>query len=71
MLGFCDERLYLFAATGLTETATNFDAEEQIESHWLTIENIEKKITHGTINDAKTLSLLYKMRSHSLFKHLW
>ena len=69
--GFCDEKLYLFAATGLTETTTNFDAEEQIESHWLNIDEIEHKITQGIINDAKTLSLLYKMRSHSEFKKLW
>lgn len=69
--GFCDEKLYLFAATNLTETATNFDAEEQIESHWLSIKEIEEKIANGVINDAKTLSLLYKMRSRSEFKNLW
>lgn len=69
--GFCDERLYLFAATELTETATNFDDEEQIESHWLSMDEIEEKISQGEINDAKTLSLLYKMRSHERFKDLW
>ena len=69
--GFCDEKLYLFAATGLTETTTNFDAEEQIESHWLSIKEIEDKVAHCIINDAKTLSLLYKIRSHPDFKKLW
>lgn len=69
--GFCDERLYLFVATELTETATNFDDEEHIETHWLNVAEVEKKVANGEINDAKTLSLLYKMRSHSSFKHLW
>jgi len=69
--GFCDEKLYLYAATNLTETNTNFDAEEQIESHWLNVGEIEHNIDQGIINDAKTLSLLYKMRSHPAFKELW
>jgi len=69
--GFCDERLYLFAATEVTKTATNFDEEEQIETHWISITEIEDKVASGEINDAKTLSLLYKMRSHNIFKKLW
>ncbi len=69
--GFCDEVLHLFAAKHLTKTATNFDAEEQIESHWLSISDIEEKISTGEINDAKTLSVLYKMRIHPEFFHLF
>ena len=69
--GFCDERLHLFVATELTETATNFDEEEQIESHWLTIQTIEAKINNGEINDAKTLSLLFKLKIHPDFAYLW
>ena len=69
--GYCDERLYLYAAKELTETSTNFDEEEQIESHWLTVAEIEEKVANGTINDAKTLSLLCKLKSHPSFIHLW
>jgi len=69
--GFCDEKLHLFVATQLSETSTNFDDGEQIESHWLNILDIDAKISAGIINDAKTLSLLYKLRSHDSFKHLW
>ena len=69
--GFCDEVLHLFAAKNLTETATNFDAEEQIESHWLSVPEIEEKISSGEINDAKTLSALYKMRIHPEFSELF
>jgi len=69
--GYCDEKLYLFAAKELTETSTNFDDEEQIESHWLTVSEIEEKVNTGVINDAKTLSLLYKLRSHPEFSQLW
>lgn len=69
--GFCDEKLYLFAATELTETQTNFDDEEQIESHWLSVTEIDAKIASGEINDAKTLSLLYKLKSHKDFIELF
>jgi len=69
--GYCDEKLYLFAAKALTETSTNFDDEEQIESHWLTVSEIEEKVNAGIINDAKTLSLLYKLRIHPDFSLLW
>jgi ADP-ribose pyrophosphatase len=69
--GYCDEILHLFAAKKLTETVTNFDDEEQIESHWLTIEEVDEKINNGQINDAKTLSLLYKIRTHPELSKLW
>jgi len=70
--GFCNEILYLFAATGLTETATNFDEHENIETHWLTMAEADEKIATGEIFDAKTISLLYKLKNHpelgSLFR---
>ena len=69
--GYCNEVLYLFAVKQLDFTATNFDDEEQIETHWLSIDELEQKVSSGKINDAKTLSLLYKLRSHPEFKYLW
>lgn len=69
--GFCDEVLYLFAARQLTKTATNFDHEEQIETHWLTVAEADEKIQRGEIRDAKTLSLLYRLRSHPELSKLW
>lgn len=62
--GFCNEVLHLFAASDLSKTATNFDAEEQIESHWLSVADAERKIATGVIRDAKTIALLYRLRLH-------
>ena len=69
--GFCNEILYLFVVRDLTKTSTNFDEEEQIEAHWLTTQEIDEKINAGEINDAKTLSLLYRIRTHDQFSALW
>ena len=69
--GYCNEVLYLFAVKQLDFTMTNFDDEEQIETHWLDISEVDLKIQSGEINDAKTLSLFYKLRSHSEFQHIW
>lgn len=69
--GYCNEFLYLYAARGLTHTSTNFDAEEQIESHWLSIEDVDSKVQSGEIHDAKTLSLLYRLRAHPELGKLW
>lgn len=70
--GYCDEVLYLFAARKLTATQTKFDAEEQIESHWLSVSEADEKIQTGEIYDAKTLCLLYRLRAHpELGKTLW
>lgn len=59
--GFCDERLWLFKATGLTlvdEVATG-DGEETIQIVFLTPEQIQQKIKAQIIVDAKSLSLLH------------
>ncbi len=69
--GFCDEVLPLYAAQHLTRTQTNFDAEEQIEIHWLSMSQVEEMVADGTINDAKTLSLLYRLKQHPDFSKLW
>lgn len=69
--GFCDEVLHLFAARQLTKTTTNFDFEEQIETHWLTVAEADQKIQAGEIQDAKTLSLLYRLRDHPELGKLW
>lgn len=69
--GYSDEILHLYAAKNLRKTATNFDQEEQIETHWLSIQEVDEKVLNGEINDAKTLSLLYKIRNHPDFLELW
>ncbi|MCU0241620.1 MAG: NUDIX domain-containing protein [Vicinamibacteria bacterium] len=53
--GFCDERLYLFRATGLTSVPPRPDPEERIESRPFTLDDARALIRSGEIRDAKTL----------------
>jgi len=59
--GFCDERLWLFEATGLTlvDETPKGDGEENIQEVILTPEQIKQKIASRQIVDAKTLSVLF------------
>jgi len=58
-IGFCTERIYLYIATKLEQTATALEPDEFIEPHILTLDEALQMVTDGTINDAKTqLALL-------------
>jgi len=58
--GFCDERMHLFLATGLEPTAQNLDADEFIEVHVRSLDEVRRLIRDGEIVDGKTLAgLLY------------
>lgn len=53
--GICDEAMYLFAASELTQGEPDREASEQIENQLATWNDIEGWIDDGTIEDAKTL----------------
>src|SRR4030081_2758073 len=53
--GFCEEKMWLYLATDLTETAQRLDEDEMIEVVRLPIERALQKITNGEIEDAKTI----------------
>lgn len=58
--GFCDERMHIFLATGLEPTAQDLDADEFIEVHVRSIDEVRRLIRDGEIVDGKTLAgLLY------------
>jgi ADP-ribose pyrophosphatase len=53
--GFCEEKMWLYLATDLTETAQRLDDDEMIEVVRLPIERALQMITDGEIEDAKTI----------------
>ncbi|MBX3283142.1 MAG: NUDIX hydrolase [Acidobacteria bacterium] len=53
--GFLTERMHLFLATGLTETAQNLDEDEFVEIERYSPEKLTEMVQNGTITDAKTI----------------
>jgi ADP-ribose pyrophosphatase len=51
--GFCDERLYLFLASGLVPEHAAGDEDEILEVKGLTVPEVERAIADGTLVDAK------------------
>ena len=57
--GFCDERLHLFRASGLTEGPARPEADERIERGTFTLEEARAMIGRGEVRDGKTLLALF------------
>src|SRR5437588_7839658 len=53
--GFCEEKMWLYLATDLTETAQRLEDDELIEVVRLPIDQALQMITDGEIEDAKTI----------------
>ena len=53
--GFCEEKMWLYLATDLTETAQRLEEDEMIEVVRLPIDRALQMITDGEIEDAKTI----------------
>lgn len=53
--GFCEEKMWLYLATDLTETAQRLEEDEMIEVVRLSIDRALQMITDGEIEDAKTI----------------
>jgi ADP-ribose pyrophosphatase len=53
--GFCEERLWVFLATGLRETARRHEEDEIIEVVRLPFERALERVASGEIEDAKTI----------------
>ncbi len=54
--GFLSEKMYVFLATDLTETAQNLEADELIETEKFTFEKAFEMIRINEIEDAKTIA---------------
>lgn len=55
------EALYLFTAQDLTFVGQDLDEDEVLNVRTMTLDEIKEAIKNETINDAKTLSLMYRM----------
>ena len=53
--GFCEEKMWLYLATDLTETAQRLEEDEIIDVVRLPLERALQMITDGEIEDAKTI----------------
>jgi ADP-ribose pyrophosphatase len=53
--GFISEKMFVFLATDLTETAQNLEADELIEIEKFTFERVFEMIRNNEIEDAKTI----------------
>lgn len=60
-VGFCDEYMTLYLATGLTDVSTRLpqDADENLEMVLVTLPQAQQMINTGQIVDAKTIMAIY------------
>jgi nudix-type nucleoside diphosphatase (YffH/AdpP family) len=56
--GYCQERIHIYLATGLEESAQNLDEDEEIEVVRLTLADALARIRSGEIDDAKSIIAL-------------
>jgi len=56
--GFTNEKIHLFAATGLTQGASAREADEFMEVHTLPMSRVLTMVRDGEITDAKTIATL-------------
>jgi ADP-ribose pyrophosphatase len=54
--GFCDERMHLYLATGLSGSPADADTDELLEPTWMTLPDALAAIDDGQIRDAKTIA---------------
>lgn len=52
--GFCNEKIYIYLATGLTPGECKFDEDENIDTYELDLEEVYSMIKKNEIEDAKT-----------------
>jgi ADP-ribose pyrophosphatase len=56
--GFCDEKIYLFLAEGVSEGPPAPDGDEALEPLWINLSEARQAVLEGAINDAKTIIAL-------------
>ena len=58
--GFCDERIHLFLARGLSEAAQQLDFDEVLDVSRVPMRRALEMVRDGTIEDAKTIAALHR-----------
>ncbi len=61
-VGFCDERLRMFLATGLSQGETDPDEDEFVTVEKIHIDKLFEMIMNNEIKDGKTIAALFKAR---------
>jgi ADP-ribose pyrophosphatase len=56
--GYCEERIYMYLATGITEANQDLDDDEEIEIVRLSFDEALQKVRTGEIDDAKSIIAL-------------
>jgi ADP-ribose pyrophosphatase len=59
-IGYSDERIEIFFATGLSHVGHAWDHGEFLELLTLSVEEVETSIHQGTITDGKTIAALFR-----------
>lgn len=59
--GYCNEKIYLFAATDLSFTEQNLDEDEFVEVLKFSLDDAVKMVMDGTIVDGKSIALIMKL----------
>lgn len=63
--GFCDERIWVFLAQGLSAAEAEADVDELIHGvQAFTWDEVDGLVRDGKLHDAKTLAALFKARLH-------
>jgi ADP-ribose pyrophosphatase len=58
--GFCDERIHLFLARGLSESAQQLDDDEVLDVGRIPMRRALEMVQDGAIEDAKSIAALYR-----------
>lgn len=58
--GYCDEKIHLYLATGLSQHPANPEAYEEIETVRLPLDEAVRLAAAGAISDAKTVTALFR-----------
>ena len=61
--GYSSEKIYLYAGDKGRSVGTHLDEDENIEAEKYSLDEIEDMIVRGEIFDAKTIALVYRLRS--------
>lgn len=64
--GFCDERIHLFLAEGLSRVQQELDADEVLSLHDVPFTEALEMIRRGEIEDAKTIAALHLAMPYSV-----
>ncbi len=66
--GYCEEKMNLFLATGLTAGEPHPMDDEQIEIAWFPADDLEKMIQSGEMQDGKTIVGFYSWRYNPAYQ---